>query len=653
MKGRNKMLNKSYMLIVILFATGLIAETVYIDGIEFQKIKGKWYHVFGSKEYPVNPDITSLKFFDSATSTEIDDFISNYELEVVWIDEMDHYDCQLSEGADPIYSVQDFLDDKLVEFALPNIIGEYFNTPNDSYYSNQWYHYNSSNPAHDINSSFAWDCETGESDIVIAILDAGVDISHNDINGNVWVNPGEDIDQDESVWDTGDINGVDDDGNGFVDDLVGWDWQNEDNTVVDVSHHGTNVTGILGAETNNNTGIAGVAGGWNPSPGSKLMICQIGDEYGPSSEAVRKGILYAASSGADVIQMSFGLGDRNILIQRALWRAYTAYGCIIVCASGNSGSSVEFPASNEYVIGVGATDDDDYRWSNSNFGTGLFMVAPGIDMYTTYNNNSYGNNTGTSFSAPLVSGVAALLLSYNSSYTNNDVKRILARSCEKIRPNNYPYNVSETYGSWNSQVGYGRLDAYITIAAPNAPTGFSISGYTGQHPYLSWNSNPEADIKQYVVYRLNADPNSFYVTGTHYTDDDVIIGPGTTINYYMKAKDYSNQLSDPSQTESIKGSVGKETIMEIVTPSEYNMYQNYPNPLNPVTTISYALPDHSYVRITVFDLLGKEIATLVSKTQDAGYKSVQWDASSVVSGVYFYQIVVGDFIETRKMVVLK
>ena len=290
-----------------------------------------------------------------------------------------------------------------LEYAEPMYIRELYDTqfiPNDALYSQSWHHPVVSTPE-------AWDIQTGSDTVVIAIIDTGVDTDHPDLVSNLWNNPGEIAN-----------NFIDDDGNGKVDDMYGWDFTQND---ADVSHewdwhpynaedHGTHCAGIAAGVTNNLIGIAGA------SHNSKIMTCKIFPYL--SDAAAANAIIYAADNGAHVISNSWGGGGSSNTIQSAILHARNTRGSIVLFAAGNDGSSSpHYPGANDGVICVGATNSSDGRASFSNYGPWVDMCAPGTNIYSCTDpsnpahNNQYEAWDGTSMATPLAAGIAALIKS--------------------------------------------------------------------------------------------------------------------------------------------------------------------------------------------------------------------------------------------------
>lgn len=304
-----------------------------------------------------------------------------------------------------------------VVYAEPDYIFSALETvPNDPLYSSQqWYL-----PV--VNAPAAWDTTTGDTTQIIAIIDTGIDWDHPDLDGKIKIN-----------WtEYNGATGVDDDGNGYVDDIRGWDFINSDNNPNDDNSHGTHVAGIAAAETNNGTGIAGVC--W----GAKILPVKVLQSTGyGSSSTIAQGVTYGAARGATILNLSLGSYSESLTLKTALENAYST--AMIVAAAGNDGIKIEglfgapmFPACYDWVIGVEATKqtwDEKYGWRatfsnydpsgpvsyNNDYGYNYELKAPGVSIHSTLPNGQYGNLSGTSMATPIVSGAAALLKSQQPS----------------------------------------------------------------------------------------------------------------------------------------------------------------------------------------------------------------------------------------------
>ena len=277
---------------------------------------------------------------------------------------------------------------------------------------------NGGTPDADINAPEAWDVQTGSRDVVVAVLDSGVDYNHQDLAANIWSNSGEIPG-----------NGIDDDGNNYVDDVYGWDWFYDDNDPIDDKGHGTHVAGIIGAVGDNNLGVVGV------SPEVSLMSLKFQGDFsgvymGFASDAA-KAIDYAVDNGADIINASFGGMDFSSVMFDALSRANDA-GVLFVASAGNQSNdndvSPRYPTDYDLgnVISVAATDNNDQLVQSSNYGaTTVDVAAPGVDILSTVPGNGYELHSGTSTAAPHVAGAAALLLAEDGNLTATELKQTL------------------------------------------------------------------------------------------------------------------------------------------------------------------------------------------------------------------------------------
>lgn len=328
-------------------------------------------------------------------------------------------------------------------------------TPNDQLFDDQWY-------LEQIKAQQAWDTTIGSSQLVIAVLDTGLDLDHPDLKTNLWTNTGEIPD-----------NQKDDDGNGYIDDVHGWDFIDDDaipepetasEETASAALHGTLVAGLIGADTHNAVGYAGVM--WKV----KIMPLRILNEYGSGNEEmITQAINYAVANGARVINMSFAGPDSSTRLRTAVQKAYDA-GVVVVAALGNDGRNVDeyptYPAcfqsdDADWVIGVTATDKTDSETGFTNYGKSCAdLSAPGIDIlglgYQQLSDDSAysGPWNGTSTASPLVAGAAGLLLSVYPSLTPADVQTILKLAVDPI---------GETI-SGRGTMGVGRINLARALA---------------------------------------------------------------------------------------------------------------------------------------------------------------------------------------------
>lgn len=345
--------------------------------------------------------------------------------------------CRIKYNADiNLDEIIDWLsDDDHIDFAEPNyIIYTMITEPNDAFYQSgeQWY-------LNEVTAPQAWDSVTGDTSVVIGIIDTGIDWNHPDLDNNIWINyseiPG---------------NEMDDDNNGYIDDDKGWDFYNNDNDPDDDNGHGTHVAGVAGAETNNYTGIAGIC--WN----CKLMPLKVLSGNGSGNMAdLAAAIDYASNNGVDVINMSLGSYGESLTVKAAIEEAYP--NCILVAAAGNDHYKVDtisppnasyapmFPACYPFVIGVEAStpshqmaqfsnfDPSGYLYTKNRYGYNYEVMAPGVNIFSTFPDGGYTFLNGTSMASPIVAGACALLKCYDNDITNEEIfARIIQYSQNKI-----------------------------------------------------------------------------------------------------------------------------------------------------------------------------------------------------------------------------
>ncbi|MCB0393615.1 MAG: S8 family serine peptidase [Bdellovibrionales bacterium] len=294
--------------------------------------------------------------------------------------------------------------------------------PNDPRYSSQWGH-------QQISSESGWDIQTGDAKIIVAISDTGVDYNHPDLKDNMWKNMDE----------LNGTPGVDDDGNGCVDDIYGCDLANNDGDPRPGGEHGTHVAGIVGAVGNNGVGVSGVA--WKV----RLQASK-GFRDGQNSAALSEllaSVYYAADNGARVVNCSWGGESTPPQSTKDAFQYAVDKGVVPVVAAGNSTKNASgfSPAGISFVLTVGATGSSNQLATFSNFGSGVDVIAPGGDVQranipgsksegilSTLPNNQYGELPGTSMASPQVAGLAALVLSRNPNLSVQEVMDIIKNS---------------------------------------------------------------------------------------------------------------------------------------------------------------------------------------------------------------------------------
>jgi len=449
---------------------------VKIKGKKFVREGGQWYRQDSEhKRFKVDSEVVTVKFKPGLAESEKGSFLKRRNAKKLRANAVGAVDITVPKGMSAVEFVQKLQDEGALVYAEVNTVGEYLQLiPNDTDFDELWGLDNTGQTGGtadaDVDAPEAWEITTGSPSVVVAVLDSGTEYDHEDLECNIWVNPGEDLDNDGVVWDTDDLNGIDDDGNGFVDDLVGWDFDDADNDPRGSYFHGTHVAGVVGACGNNATGVIGVGGGVGPGTGIRMMIANVGDSA-PNSAVLDDAIIYAADNGARVITMSLSVGD-STAISDALEYAYDTMGAFINNASGNWDPTVQFPATDVHVMAVGATDHDDVRAVFSNPGPELEVAAPGVQILSTQPGDTYDWSDGTSFASPHVAGTAGLMFSLNPSATNQEVRDCITSTAEdKGDPGR------------DDLYGFGRLntaDALACIAANLPPVCDADGPYTAE-----------------------------------------------------------------------------------------------------------------------------------------------------------------------------
>ncbi len=345
--------------------------------------------------------------------------------------------------------IEAYQNNPYIEYAELNQIVSIDLAADDDFYRTQW-------SLQTINAEDAWDISTGSSDVIVAMIDTGVDYSHRDLQSNMWVNEAE----------LNGINGQDDDKNDYIDDIYGYNFIYNNSDPADDHGHGTHCAGIVAARGNNNLDIAGIC--WS----TKIMALKFLGSSGEGTTAdVVLALYYAVENGADIISNSWGSNSESNALKDAIDYAQSQ-GVILVAAAGNNNSnSPHYPGGYENVLSVTATDADDNKWSLSNYGDWVDIAAPGVDILSlkadgTSQGVSYNPSTailsGTSMAAPHIAGACALLLSTNPILSHNQLYETLTQTVDPISPgiclSNGRLNLSKAIHAVIPTRGYISLD---------------------------------------------------------------------------------------------------------------------------------------------------------------------------------------------------
>jgi subtilisin family serine protease len=571
-------------------------------------------------------------------------------------------------------------------------------TPNDGNYTGQW-HLSQTNDK-DVDAPEAWDFETGDSSIIVAVLDTGVRYFHKDLGGsdasyanpagaygNMWIN-----------WvEKNGTADVDDDGNGYVDDWVGYDFvvsQNgcwsgedcstEDNDPRDFNGHGTHCAGNVAAINNNGYATCSVAGGWlsgtqQPAGnGVKVMACRIGwsgRSQGLEAGYVRmdyaaEGFYYAADNGAKIASCSWGSSNTGGIA--AALDYFIANGGLIFKAAGNDGTeTADYMCGREDIIAVAASDSNDCKADFSTYGTWVEVSAPGTGILSSYHYHPDPENDyiawidGTSMATPITASVAALIWSKNPGWTAVQVKNELLATTD-------PIDGLACNSSYTGKLGTGRVNAYNAVAPPPdvtppevtvvRPNGGELF-YVAHEDTVRWIASDNASVDSVSIYYSTDGGSTFpnvVATGEPNDSSYVWLVPDTpSANCIIKIVAYDSSENSSEDVSDAVFSIEAPVAVE-PTPGAvvFGLSQNYPNPFNPLTRIEFSLAARARVSLSVYDTSGKLVRTLVDETLDTGKHSASWNGEDssgrpMASGVYVFRLVSGGKAAVCKSVLLR
>ncbi|WP_294822398.1 S8 family serine peptidase [uncultured Flavobacterium sp.] len=453
------------------------------------------------------------------------------------------YRVEFPKDADTNAIIKEYVQTGIVDYAEPDFTGTGAGVKasgvNDAYYSRQWGLKNSGDfslydatEGADVDMEPAWEIEQGSSGIIVAVMDSGLKLDHPEFSGRLWTNAGEIPD-----------NNIDDDGNGYTDDINGWDYANSDNDPADDHGHGTNVTGIIAANGNNGIGYTGVDRNCKVMVLKGLDAANFGN-YSWWAEA----IAYAADNGANVINLSVGGSSFSATLQNAINYALDSNVVVVACMMNTNNIVSYYPARFNGVIAVGATNPDDTRtspffWSvtsGSNFGTHISVVAPGNYIYglSHLSNSDYNSYWGgTSQATPLVAGIASLLLAQDSSRTPAQVKSILEETAE-----DQVGSVLEDTDGFDIYYGHGRVNAFNALSSSLAVREHKLANRTLIYP------NPSSGniIIEPAVYPVKA---TLYTTLGQLIDEKELTAADNDL-YVTKAGIYILTVTGTSTSHS-------------------------------------------------------------------------------------------------------
>jgi hypothetical protein len=349
----------------------------------------------------------------------------------------------LRDGLDAQSAIYPLAGSPDVEYAELYIIPEFCYTPNDPRFGEQWF-------LTHIHADDCWNMVRGDTTnhVVIGIDDSGVYWDHPDLAANIWVNEAEDVNH-NGILDSGDIDQIDADSNGYVDDVIGWDFGNNDNNPIeDIPWHGTIVAGCASEVTDNNVGGAGIGF-------SARLMCVKATNTQEMLVGAYQGLVYAANNGADIINCSWGSVTHSQIYQNLINALY-ADGIFIVASAGNgSGQDTTYPAGYEHVLAVTGTDQNDHLFPGFGFGDWVDVAAPGVGILSTWGHSDYTSEDGTSLASPIAAGLAALIKAWRPSYNPDQLDTLIKLSADSIGSENptWPLAIRINAANWLNFVG--------------------------------------------------------------------------------------------------------------------------------------------------------------------------------------------------------
>jgi subtilisin family serine protease len=551
--------------------------------------------------------------------------------------------------ADVSAVAREFAADENVEHAAPCAVTEVDFTPSDPWFTNQWALKNGND--YDVDADGAWDINHGSSSYAVAIADTGVDWEHPDLSANIWYNDAE----------KNGTAGVDDDGNGYVDDDKGWDFVTgcsgvagedlniADNNPTDFNGHGTHCSGIASAATNNAVGVAGVAFdtkimclriGWSGTSGG-TEVGYVGMSFAASA------LRYAADKGAVSFNCSWGSSNSSGL-GAAVDYALSKNVLICTAAGNNNNQTAPYLGTRTEVIAVAATDVNGYRSSFSNYGTWVDVSAPGTSIYSTYRYH-YGEHTysalsGTSMACPHVVGEAALVKTKYPSWGYSEIRAKIVSTCDSLDARN---------PSYAGLLGAGLINCHRAIS----DTGVTLASFAARPRdgvvAVRWTTSAETNHAGFNLYRREkigstyAKLNAELIKGrSPYVFADETGRGGVAYEYLLEDVDLSGHGTQHGPAKCVFPSLMKNA---------YALTAPYPNPARGNVTISYTLPEgHAgAVSLALYDVAGRRVNVAAATPATPGNHDVNINAASLAPGVYVCRFEAGDYKAATKMVVAR
>jgi subtilisin family serine protease len=614
-------------------------------------------------------------FKDSFQSIDLTDIRLLSKRMNIWLFE---YNTGKVDPEDVLFRIKQYKDVNIVQFnhyvqnrSSGSILATF---PDDPMFDQQWAlnntGQNGGTPDADIDAPEAWDITTGGltvlgDTIVVAIVDGGCDLNHQDLI--YWHNYAEIPN-----------NGIDDDNNGYIDDYRGWNAY-DNNGNIPTNYHGTHVSGIAAAHGNNALGVSGV--NWNTqvmpiaaSSGTEAIVVA-GYAY-----ALEMRALYNETNGAEgafivSTNSSFGVDygqPENYPIWCAMYDSMGVQGILSCAATANLNINIDIEGDvptacpSPFMISVTNTTRNDLKNSGAAYGLETIdLGAPGTSILSTVPGNSYSNLTGTSMATPQVTGAIALMFAAADSNLMNTYKNDPAAGALLFR--DYLFAGVDVIPALEGiTVTGGRLNVYnaaLEVSQTTTPVELTsfIASPDKDEILIQWSTATELNNRGFEIERASF--NSLTGVKSEYKKIAFVGGNGSSTeshNYTFKDKTLSPGIYFYRLKQIDLGGqavYSKEVEAEVKAPVQFSLSQNYPNPFNPSTKITFSLPEKSSVIINVYSVIGELVKTVTHNTFEAGYQSVDFNASGLPSGVYVYRIEAKGssrtFVASKKMLLMK
>lgn len=525
---------------------------------------------------------------------------------------------------------------------------------NDPKLPNQWHYMNfgldsKEIAGSDINVFPAWEITTGREDVIVAIIDGGVDYTHEDLASNMWVNEAE-------------LNGqpgVDDDHNGYVDDIYGYNFVANSGGTITFEDHGTHVAGTVAAVNNNGIGVSGVAGGDYAKgiPGARLMSLQTNSSSGEGAY-IQTAFIYAADNGAVITQNSWSVGRDYAPVLAPALEYFIKYagmdengnqsgpmaGGICIFAAANESTNQSYPADADEVFAVASIGADYEAAYYTNYGEWVEVSAPGGDYYkgkqilSTLPNNRYGEMQGTSMACPHVSGVAALVVSAfgKEGFTNEDLWTILETG---VRDVIYDYNPN-----MKGLLGSGLIDAEICLKSfgpepPDPVTDLQVVSPLGASVVLQWTVPEDVDSYKPTKFNVFASTSTLADLDPENPGPDVLkaealtgqLAPGDVLEYT-----FTGLLSTTEYYFRVQSVDNMGSVSELSNEVSATTVENTPPVITPLngTEVTLKVYENARLDFEIYDADGNDMTFELEPGSSAATSSIYENVISVsISGL--------------------